>query len=132
MKTSTKLKLNASQRKSLAVQMERVARTTREAFESRFKAWQETWFSAPLAISSDPSSRTHSVEFHNLVALGPSILPLVIDQMTDTSNFFAVALYDAIQPDRALIVQYDADDDRIDLGEQGRAAEVVNAYLRTT
>lgn len=89
-----------------------------------------TWFSGPLAISSDPSSRAHSPEFQSLVELGQQILPLVIEKLADPANFLALTLYDTIQPAQTLIVQYDPDDDRILGGEQGRARAVVEAYLK--
>jgi hypothetical protein len=52
-------------------------------------------------------------EFDALVALGPSILPLVVEKLSDPENFFALTLYDAIQPDENLVVQFAPRDERV-------------------
>jgi hypothetical protein len=82
-----------------------------------------------LAISSDPHTRAVGKEFDALVALGPKILPLVVETLVDPEHFLALQLYDALQPDQHLIVQYEPDDERILGGEQSRAAEVVKHWL---
>ncbi|HEY7152836.1 MAG TPA: hypothetical protein VH575_02655, partial [Gemmataceae bacterium] len=64
-----------------------------------------------------------------LIALGPTILPLVIEQLANPENFFALQLYDAIQPNEKLLVQFEPDDERILEGEQGRARRVVQAWF---
>jgi len=102
---------------------------TRLAFRATFAAWKKTWFEGGLAISSDPHTRAVGKEFDALVALGPKILPLVVETLVDADNFLALQLYDALQPDQHLIVQYEPDDERVLGGEQGRAAEVVKHWL---
>jgi hypothetical protein len=102
---------------------------TRQVFRAAFTAWKKTWFEGGLAISSDPHSRAVGKEFDALVALGPRILPLVVEALADADNFLALQLYDALQPEQHLIVQYEPDDERILGGEQGRAAEVVKHWL---
>ena len=102
---------------------------TRLAFRTAFASWKKTWFEGGLAISSDPHSRSVGKEFDALVALGPKILPLVVESLVDADNFLALQLYDVLQPDQNLIVQYEPDDERILGGEQGRAAEVVRHWL---
>jgi hypothetical protein len=101
----------------------------RQAFRVAFAAWKKTWFEGGLAISSDPHTRAVGKDFDTLVALGPKILPLVIAELTDADNFFALQLYDVLQPNQHLIVQYEPDDERILAGEQGRAAGVVKHWL---
>jgi hypothetical protein len=61
--------------------------------------------------------------------MGPAILPLVVEKLADPENFLALQLYDAIQPDEHLIVQYGPEDERIVEGEQGRARRVVQTWL---
>jgi len=56
-------------------------------------------------------------------------LPLVVDKLADADNFLALQLYDAIQPDERLVVQYGPDDERILEGERGRARHVVQTWL---
>jgi hypothetical protein len=102
---------------------------TKLAFRAAFAAWKKTWFENGLAISSDPHTRAVGREFDALVAFGPKILPLVVETLMDADNFLALQLYDVLQPDQHLIVQYEPDDERILGGEQGRAAEVVKHWL---
>jgi len=121
--------LTVAQRRTLREQRSRVPAQVQAAFETALKAWKETWFGGGLAISSDPHTRTVGKEFDALVALGPEILPLVIEALADPENFFVLQLYDAIQPDPRLIVQYGPEDERILEGEQGRARRAVQAWL---
>ena len=102
---------------------------TRQAFQGAFAAWKKTWFTGGLAVSSDPHTRTVGREFDALVALGPKILPLVVESLAEPENFLALQLYDTLQPDPKLIVQFEPDDERIFSGEQGRAQEVVKQWL---
>ncbi len=102
---------------------------TRRAFQAAFAAWKKTWFEGGLAISSDPHTRTVGREFDALVALGPKILPLVVESLAEPGNFLALQLYDTLQPNPQLIVQLEPDDERILSGEQGRAREVVKQWL---
>jgi hypothetical protein len=51
------------------------------------------------------------------------------EKLGDPDNFLALQLYDAIQPDERLVVQYGPDDERILEGEQGRARRVVQTWL---
>jgi len=82
-----------------------------------------------LAFSSNSTSRALGKEFDALLALGPVILPLVVEKLADPDNFFALQLYDALQPDINLLVQFDADDERILEGEQGRARRLVQHWV---
>jgi len=102
---------------------------TKRAFETDFPAWKKTWFEGGLAISSDPHTRTVGREFDALVALGPKILPLVVERLADPDNFLALQLYDTLQTNSKLIVQFEPDDERVLSGEQGRALEVVKQWL---
>jgi hypothetical protein len=126
---ATKSNLSAAQRKVLRDQCAAVRATVRAAFQSNFANWKNTWFSAGLAITSDPHTRAVGKEFDALIALGRAILPLVIEVLADPENFLALQLYDAIQPDSRLLVQFEPDDERILEGEQGRARRVVQAWF---
>ena len=121
--------LTAAQKKMLREQTSAVRSNLRRAFETAFEAWKSTWFAGGLAISSDPHTRTVGKEFDSLIALGPAILPLLIEKLTDPDNFLVLQLYDAIQPNERLLVQYGPDDERIVEGEQGRARRVVQAWF---
>lgn len=121
--------LSAPQRKALGAEKEAVDRDLRRAFEDAFGAWKRTWFRGGLAINSDPHSRAVGKEYDALIALGPGIMPLVVEKLADPENFLVLQLYDAIQPDDKLVVHFEADDERILEGEQGRARRVVNAWF---
>ena len=119
--------LSAVQRHALKEQKERVSQTFRDAFEKAFVSWKQTWFAGGLAINSNPHTRTVGDEFDTLIALGPSILPLLVEKLAEPENFLALQLYDAIQANEKLRVQFSTDDERILEGEQGRAQRVVQA-----
>ena len=121
--------LSKSEKKELAEQIKAIPPATRAAFQEAFAAWKDSWFRGGLAVNSNPYSRAVGVEYDGLIALGPSIIPLVIEQLADPENFLALQLYDAIQPDPNLVVHFEADDERILEGEQGRAQRVVRAWF---
>jgi hypothetical protein len=121
--------LSAVQRRILNEQREKVSEELRAAFEDAFAAWKNTWFSGGLAISSNPHTRAVGKEYDALIALGPAILPLVVEKLADPENFLALQLYDALQPNEKLLVYFEPDDERILEGEQGRAQRVVQAWF---
>jgi hypothetical protein len=130
MAASTLTYLTDEQRDELQEQIRDVPIELRNAFRDAFAAWKRTWFSGGLAFSSDPHTLTIGKAFDKLVALGPGILPLVIEALADPENFLALQLYDVIQPDGKLIVQFGPEDERILEGEQGRARRAVQAWFR--
>jgi hypothetical protein len=121
--------LSPAQRRLLNEERARVPAALRATFDKAFAAWKNTWFSGGLAVSSDPHTRAVGKEYDALLALGPAVLPLVVEALADPENFFALQLYDAMQPNERLIVQYGPDDERILEGEQGRAQRVVQAWF---
>jgi hypothetical protein len=121
--------LSAAQEQLLHKQQSEISAEVRSAFDSAFRAWKDSWFRGGLAASSDPHTRAVGREFDALIALGPVILPLLIEKLADPENFLALQLYDALQSDENLLVQYEPDDERIVEGEQGRARRVVQAWF---
>jgi len=121
--------LSATQKQLLHKQQAEIPARVRTAFDTAFSAWKDSWFSGGLAISSDPHTRAVGREFDALIALGPTILPLLIEKIADPDNFFGLQLYDAMQSDENLLVQYEPDDERIVEGEQGRARRVVQVWF---
>ncbi|MBY0524778.1 MAG: hypothetical protein K2R98_15340 [Gemmataceae bacterium] len=121
--------LSAAQRKVLAQERDRLTPELRASYERAFAAWKGTWFSGGLAFSSNPHTRAIGREYDALIALGPAIIPLVVQSLADPENFLALQLYDAIQPNDQLLVQFEPDDERILEGEQGRAQRVVQAWF---
>jgi hypothetical protein len=121
--------LSAAQRRAIHAERDKVPEQVRHTFEDAFVAWKNTWFSGGLAISSNPHTRAVGKEYDALIALGPTILPLVVEKLADPENFLALQLYDALQPSERLLVQFEPDDERILEGEQGRALRVVQAWF---
>jgi hypothetical protein len=126
---TSKAYLTAHQKKILRDQGSAVPTELRTAFAAGFAAWKNAWFDGGLAFDSNPQTRGVGKEYDALIALGPKILPLVIEALADPDNFLALQLYDAIQPDEKLVVHFDAEDERILEGEQGRAHRVVQAWF---
>jgi hypothetical protein len=126
---ASKSYLTAAEKKTLRHQLDRVPAALRATFEEAFSAWKDTWFAGGLAINSNPHTRALGKEFDALIALGPAILPLVIEKLADPENFLALQLYDAMQPNDRLVVQFEPEDERILEGEQGRARRVVQAWF---
>jgi hypothetical protein len=120
---------SAAQKNTFAEGIREVPEQVKTAFEKAFRAWKETWFKGPLSISSDPSDRAGGKEYHALIALGPAVIPLVLEKLADPENFMALQLYDALQTDVNLLVHIEPDDERILEGEQGRARRTVQAWL---
>jgi hypothetical protein len=121
--------MSAAQRRILNEQRGRIPEGLQAAFEEAFAAWKNIWFRGGLAISSNPHTRAVGREYDALIALGPAILPLVIEKLADPENFLALQLYDAIQSSEKLRVQYEPDDERLLEGEQGRAQRAVQAWF---
>jgi len=126
---SSRQSVSATETKLLIAQTKSVPPDVRSKFEDAFQAWKDTWFEGGLAISSVPQTRAVGREFDALVALGPRILPLLVEKLAEPDNFLALTLYDAIQPDEKLVVQFAAGDERVLEGEQGRARRVVHAWF---
>jgi hypothetical protein len=121
--------LSTTQKRDLSEARKNVPERVRTDFEKAFTAWKNTWFSGGLAVSSNPQTRAIGKEYDALIALGPATLPLVIEKLADPENFLALQLYDAVQSDEKLLVQFEPDDERILEGEQGRARRVVEAWF---
>lgn len=121
--------LSASHKRALREEVKRLPNDIRAAFEEAFAAWKNTWFTGGLAISSNPQTRAVGEDYDALIALGPKILPLVIERLAEPDNFMALQLYDALQSNEKMLVQFGADDERILEGEQGRARRVVQAWF---
>ena len=124
-----RLYLSDAQKRRLHEERSKIPQNVRIAFDKLFAAWKKTWFSRGLATSSDPRTRAVGPEYDALVALGPVILPLVIERLAIPENFLTLQLYDAVQSNDRLIVQFEPGDERILEGEQGRAKRVVQAWF---
>lgn len=121
--------LTKEQQAALEDQIQLVPNEVRANYAAAFAAWKATWFSGHFRHSSNPATRRIGQEYSDLIALGPAIIPLVVASLAQPDNFMALQLYDAIQINAQLRVQYGFKDERILEGEQGRARRVVQAWF---
>lgn len=68
-------------------------------FDKRYEAWKKTWFSGNNSNSPDAETRASGPEYAALVALGPKIVPLVVEKLTSGKDFMAVVLCKAASID---------------------------------
>jgi hypothetical protein len=101
-----------------------------DRFEKAYAAWKTTWKHPLIVTSSAPAARAQSVEFLDLIALGPDVLPLLMEKLTHPDEFFALLAVDRLAPPE-LQVSYELDDEAVLLGEQGRAIETVRRWVLT-
>jgi hypothetical protein len=103
----------------------------RNAFEAAFDAWEASWSRGALAFSSDTKDRAQGEEYEALVAMGPGILPLLVEKLRDPSKFIALVLYDALQSKDELVINYANEKDVNVLleGEQMRAQRTIRLWL---
>ncbi|MGO8840232.1 MAG: hypothetical protein ACLQF1_03595 [Methyloceanibacter sp.] len=97
------------------------------SFESTFAAWKGRWFTGGAKASSDSRSNKTFPEYRQLVAIGTSILPLVVRELADPVNFVALVLYDELAGED---LRVDADERGVALeGEQSRARRTIRRYI---
>lgn len=101
-----------------------IDKQTVEEFERRYSSWEKTCKDFRIFIQSNPAARRHNKEFGELVEMGEQIIPLVVQKLMSTDNFFALQIYEELQPDKALHVQ-----DTHFEGEQIRAKRTVERWL---
>jgi hypothetical protein len=102
----------------------------RRRFEREYAAWKSTWGHPTIAVSSAPTARAQSAEYVELIALGPEILPLLMEKLTDPAEFFALVAVDRLAGPE-LHVSHKVDDASVLLGEQGRAIETVQRWVQS-
>jgi hypothetical protein len=85
------------QRTRLNVEIAQLPADLRARFDERYRDWRKTWERPDILISSNSRAVRNSEEFGALVALGPPVLPLVVDKLLQPEEFFALQLYDALQ-----------------------------------
>ena len=105
-------------------------RQLKERFDKAYAAWKATWDHPLIAISSAPTARAQAVEFLDLISLGPDILPLLMEKLTDPEEFFALVAVDRLARPELQITR-ELDDDAVLLGEQGRALETVQRWVQS-
>ena len=126
---TVKTYLTKEQNEALEREVAQIPENVRTNYRRAFERWKESWFRGGLRVTSNPASRRVGAEFDALIAMGPAILPLVVQSLAEPPNFFALQLYDSVQTNARLLVQYGSDDERILEGEQGRARRTVQAWF---
>ncbi|WP_005567461.1 DUF7689 domain-containing protein [Aggregatibacter actinomycetemcomitans] len=105
-----------------------------DSFDNKYEFWKETWDDSSdvlATFSSNPTTFKLSNEYQELVKLGKNsdILPLVVLRLLFFKNdFFALQLYDELQANKSLVVEYD-DNFHLLEGEKGRAHLTVKKYI---
>lgn len=103
-----------------------IDRRTVEEFERRYASWEKSCKSFRIQIQSNPAARRSNKEFGELVGMGEQIIPLVVQKLMSTDNFFALQVYEELQPDKALHVK---DQSAQFEGEQMRAKRTAERWL---
>ncbi len=96
----------------------------REEFGQAYAAWTRTWDDPAVVVSSAPSARTRSPEFRALVAMGPDIVPLLMDKLRDPTQFFALQVVERMVTS-SVVFRPQLDDVAVLGGEQLRAHETI-------
>ncbi len=77
---------------------------------SAYAAWKAAWSHPLIVVSSAPAARAQTVEFLELITLGPEILPLLMEKLTDPDEFFALVAVDRLAACSELQVTHELDD----------------------
>lgn len=123
-------KLSKADLKFIKDRVEQLSPVLRERFEKSYAKWKEAWNHPLLAVSSNPATRTQTPSFLELIALGPAILPLLMDKLARPDDFFALQAVDRLLRPQ-FIVSREPGDPAALLGDQGRAVETVKQWIRT-
>jgi hypothetical protein len=108
--------------------VKRVPQDLVSEFDTRYKAWRATWYDENNAMFSSPQMRTRSNEFMNLITMGPDIVPLLMKQLRDPDQFFALQALEVFL-DPALVYRPDLDHPDVLKGEQARARTTLKRWL---
>ena len=130
LKTMKTEKLSKSDLKFIRSRIQRIDPEVKARFEQVYRAWKEAINHPLIVANSNPVTRTQTPAFLELIALGPEILPLLMEKLTDPDEFFALQAVDRLlRPE--FVVSRETDDPAVLLGEQGRAIETVKQWIRT-
>jgi hypothetical protein len=122
------MKLEESEAEAIKQKASAVSKDVTERFNIAYKAWVETWEHPLVIVSSNPSDRAQSTQFLELIALGPQIIPLLIERLATSDEFFTLQAIDRLLP-ASHLVSLELEDPRILGGEQERAAATVRRWL---
>jgi hypothetical protein len=124
-----KHRLTEKQAAALAGEVGRVASDLARAFEGAYAAWRERWvFVDDVTVAamsdSDPYAATRTEEFGKLVALGPEIVPLLMQRVRDEPR--ALLVVERLLPPDASVEREPGDPEF--LNERTRAAQTLQKW----
>ena len=122
------MKLEQSEADAIKQKASALPEDVRARFNAAYKAWTETWQHPLILVSSNPADRAQSTQFLELIALGPQILPLLIERLATSDEFFALQAVDRLLPAQH-VVTLELEDPRVFGGEQDRATLTVKRWL---
>jgi hypothetical protein len=128
--TTMTAKLPRTDLRFLKDQVKNVEPELKRRFTRAYAAWKESWNHPLIAVSSDPATRTQTPAFLELIALGPQIIPLLMERLTNPDEFFALQAVDRLSRPEFVISDH-PDDPALLLGEQARAIETIRHWIRT-
>lgn len=122
--------LTMSDKEKIKVLASQVPDSTRNHFSVLLNKWI-------FAIDHNPKTRysasTYSYaklpEFDSLRSMGKQIIPLIMERLTNPSDFYLLVLYEAIQKDNNQNFTYKSGDSYISESEQNRAIRCVKKWL---
>jgi hypothetical protein len=120
-------KLSALEKRNVTKETKDIPQDARAQFELLYARWQTERKAPELAVSSNPAYVRQLPSFVRLAGLGPDSIPLVMEKIAD-GDFFALQLYEVLQPNPALLVDIHRDESVLG-GEQLRAAQTVRRWL---
>ena len=120
--------LSADELDTLERRIAQVNDSVKQQFTTAYAAWVRTWSDPIVAESSNPEARARSKEFQDLVAMGPNIIPLLMERLRNEDEFFALqAVERLIVPE--LVFRPEIEDEAFLGGEQSRAAETLRSWI---
>jgi hypothetical protein len=113
---------------ALRQQVRKVRQEVKDLFDQAYAAWTQTWAQPAIQASSNPNDYARSQEFNDLVAMGPDILPLLVEKMSNGREFLVLQAVERLLPS-SLIFRPAIDDPHIFGGEQLRADMTAKRWL---
>lgn len=115
------------EKRLLQEQFNRVSPALKKQFDTAYGKWEKAC-AEKMPWSSDTYDRARVPEFRRLTRLGKDIVPLLIQKMLAPEGFFALVVYEAVQP-KSYWVRYKKNDPLRFEGEQARALRTVKLWL---
>lgn len=106
-----------------------IPRAVQAEFARRYQAWRKTWDSPSIAFRSDTAAVRHSQEFAALVALGPQVLPLLVEKIARPEVFLALQAFQVLRAETAPNIVAAPDNGQRLESEQAKARRAVKDWF---